>query len=118
MADDEVLLPSELDEELPVLGGATLPELFQLGVLLGIFNFIIGILIGLFFLEWVVIIVLVFFIFGTALGVWLTSSWLKKFKRGKAPGYFLQRMNLVTSKLMGKPSKFLTRNGYWHGNRL
>lgn len=116
--DKEDLIVSNLDEELPVLGGATFPELIQIMGLLALFNLIIGMFLGLFLMEWFLLIVLIFLIFGTAIGIWLSAKWLRTFKRGKPPGYFLQKVSIFQTKYLGRKSRFIKKPGYWHGNRL
>ncbi|MBD3611514.1 MAG: DUF3487 family protein [Hydrogenovibrio crunogenus] len=117
MAEEQKLIISTLDEELPVFKGASLPEVFEIAKFSFLISTVIGFLIGLFLIEWMLIIVLFFSIFGTVGLVWAVSSNLKSLKRGKPPGYFMQTINVFMFKHFQKSPYFLLKESRWFGNR-
>jgi len=117
MTEEQKLIISTLDEELPVFKGASLPEVFEIAKFSFFISFIAGFVVGLLLIDWIMIILLFFSIFGTFLLVWIVSSNLKSFKRGKPPGYFMQSVHVFMFKRFQKSPYFLVKQSRWFGNR-
>ncbi|PLA73960.1 hypothetical protein CYQ88_08325 [Hydrogenovibrio sp. SC-1] len=111
------LIIANLDEELPVFKGATLPEVLVIAKYSFYISFLVGLLIGFILISWMLIIVLFFSIFGTIALIWISSASLKSVKRGKPPGYFMQLIDIFMFKHFQKKTYFLLKKSRWFGNR-
>jgi len=114
---DEVVIVAQLDEELPVVKGATFPEILLAAKYAALLNGMLGALFGLVYIKAWFLIAFPFFLLGTFCTVWLVAANLKRLKRGKPPGYIMQKVDIFATKYLGKKPGFILKTGYWHGNR-
>jgi len=110
----EILLVSFLDVEPPFIGGATLPELVLLLKRYALINLLVGLVIGFLVGHFITLIVGFFLLVGTCTSVFVTAKWLKNYKRGKPPGYFLQTMAKKEAKMGIKKASFIEHEGRWY----